>query len=80
MQEYLTGRFWEGTVEQQNIRPSIFLSWHSFSLNWFIGAYLEGTLEDVVLEHERDGDKDKVQQEHGEAEPLVHAPIEAGDR
>lgn len=42
--------------------------------------YLEGTLEDVVLEHERDGDKDKVQQEHGEAEPLVHAPIEAGDR
>lgn len=49
-------------------------------LNCVWMARLDGTHEDVVLEHERDSDKDKVQQEHGEAQSLVHAPIEAGDR
>lgn len=33
----------------------------------------------VVLEGERDGHEDKVEQEHADTEPLVHFPVEAHD-
>lgn len=32
-----------------------------------------------VLEQQRDGDEHEVEDEHGEAEALVHLPVEAGD-
>lgn len=40
---------------------------------------LHRTSEVAVLEQQRDGDEHKVQDEHGEAQALVHLPVEAGD-
>lgn len=41
---------------------------------------LKGARDHIVFEHQRYGDKGKIQQKHGEAQPPVHAPAEAGDR
>lgn len=41
--------------------------------------FLDRTDQDFVLEHQRDGDKDEVEEEHGEPESLVHPPLETGD-
>lgn len=35
--------------------------------------------QDLVLEHQRDGDEDEVEDEHREAEAPVHFPSKAGD-
>lgn len=44
------------------------------------GPSSDGAHQQLVLEAEADGHEDEVQQEHGEAEALVHLPVEAGDR
>lgn len=41
--------------------------------------HLHRANQHLVLEHERHGDEDEVEEEHGEAEASVHAPFEAGD-
>lgn len=40
---------------------------------------LNRTADQVVLEHEGNGDENEIEQKHGEAESLVHLPPEAGD-
>lgn len=45
---------------------------------WPLGC-LEGAREVSVLEQQWDGHEHEVQDEHGEAETLVHLPVEAGD-
>ena len=40
---------------------------------------LDGTLEELVLEAERDGHEDEVEDEHAEAHPLRHLPPEDQD-
>lgn len=40
---------------------------------------LHGADQELVLEAKAHGHKHEVQQEHGEAEALVHLPVEAGD-
>lgn len=40
---------------------------------------LNGTHQLLVLEHERHGHEDKVEEEHAEAQAPVHLPVEAGD-
>lgn len=35
--------------------------------------------QNLVFEHQRDGNEDEVEDEHCEAEALVHFPSEAGD-
>lgn len=42
-------------------------------------AALHRTDQPFVLEHQRDGDEDEVEDEHRETEALVHFPSEAGD-
>lgn len=42
-------------------------------------AVLHRADQPFVLEHQRDGDEDKVEDEHRETKPLVHFPSEAGD-
>jgi len=42
-------------------------------------AVLHRADHDLILEHQRDGDEDEVEDEHREAEAPVHFPSEAGD-
>lgn len=42
-------------------------------------GFLDRTDQDLVLEHQRDGDEDEVEEEHGKPESLVHPPLETGD-
>lgn len=42
-------------------------------------AVLHRADQPFVLEHQRDGDEDEVEDEHRETEALVHLPSEAGD-
>lgn len=48
----------------------------SAALSWIA---LHRTDQNLVLEHQRDGDEDEVEDEHREAEAPVHSPSEAGD-
>lgn len=41
--------------------------------------HLHRACHDLVFEHERDRNEDKVEQEHSETETLVHLPPETGD-
>ncbi|KAK1136288.1 hypothetical protein K0M31_000852 [Melipona bicolor] len=45
----------------------------------FPSVFLDRTDQDLVLEHQRDGDEDEVEEEHGEPESFVHPPLETGD-
>lgn len=42
-------------------------------------SFLDRADQELVLEHQRDGDEDEVEEEHGEPEALVHPPLETGD-
>lgn len=51
--------------------------WSPCSLVPFV--ILDRTHQDLVLEHQRHGDEDEVEEEHCEPEASVHPPFEAGD-
>lgn len=53
------------------------LCWTTGSLGWF--AFLGWTNQELVLEHQRDGNEDEVEEEHRKPEALVHSPLETGD-
>ena len=46
---------------------------------WSCWPGLDGALEEVVLEAERDGHEDEVEDEHAETHPLRHLPAEDQD-